>query len=71
MYRWVWKNKLIGDEEARGMRRQERESVSLLEIKACERERWMEWNSVGAANLMWWHMEEVEKILSASSFNLY
>ena len=53
------------------MRRQERESVSLLEIKACERERWMGWNSVGAANLMWWHMEEVEKILSASSFNLY
>jgi hypothetical protein len=53
------------------MRRQERECVSLLEIKACERERWMGWNSVGAANLMWGHMEEVEKILSASPFNLY
>ena len=54
----------------REMRRQERESVSLLEIKACERERWMGWNSVGAANLIWRHMEEVEKILSASPFNL-
>ncbi len=28
----------MGGEEAREMRRQERESVSLLEIKACERE---------------------------------
>jgi hypothetical protein len=29
------------------------------------------WNSVGAANLTWWYLEEANKILSASPFNLY
>jgi hypothetical protein len=31
----------------------------------------MGWNSVEAANLTWQHLEEVEKILSASPFSLY
>ena len=31
----------------------------------------MGWNSVEATNLTWQHLEEVEKILSASPFSLY
>ncbi len=40
----------MGGEEAREMKRQERERE--LEAKACERERWMGWNNVGTANLI-------------------
>ena len=29
------------------------------------------WNSVGAANLTWWYLEEANKILFALPFNLY
>jgi hypothetical protein len=41
--------------------------------ETCEREnvRRLRWNSVGAANRTWRHLNETLKFLSASPFNLY